>query len=148
MKINYLLVFALLTSISLWAQPINDNLCDATMLMIGKDCSTTLPYTSKGATAEIGEPIGDCYVDVSVEQSVWFTFVPTLSAVSITTDFWGSGLQNSQLAVFELTGGDCTILPNLVQIACNEDMLIPALLIIYRLMALMEQMIIMKVLFA
>jgi len=121
MKKIYLLVFACLSSIYLWAQPANDDVCNATMLTIGADCSATIPYTNIGATTQNEEPVGDCYGDFSVEQSVWFTFVPTSSAVSITTDFAGSGMQDNQLAVFELAGTDCAVLSNLIQIACNED---------------------------
>lgn len=122
MKKNYLLVFALLFSIFSWAQPANDDACSPFMLTIGDDCTATLPYDNTGATAQIGESVGDCYGDGSIEQTVWFSFVaPNTGAVSINTDFAGSGMQDSQLAVYELQGGDCTVLPNFVQIACNED---------------------------
>jgi len=122
MKKFYLLVFVFLSSISTWAQPSNDDPCNAIQLTIGDDCSATLPYDNTGATSQIGEPIGNCYGDSSVEQSVWFTFVaPSSGAVSINTDFAGSGMQDNQLAVFELFGGDCTVLGSYFQIACNED---------------------------
>jgi len=99
-----------------------DDLCNAYPLTLDEDCSLTLPYSNLGASPQVGEPIPDCYTDGSVEASVWFSFIaPPSGAVSISTDFFGSGMQDSQLALFESSTGDCSDLFTLNEIACNED---------------------------
>jgi len=127
MKKNVFLFIAVLCSTVLLAQPSNDNVCDAISLTLDADCSGTLPYTTIAATVESGEDPGSCYGEGSVEQTVWFSFVaPSTGAVSIDTDFSGSGIQDNQLTVFEYDADqtfDCTVLANYVEVACNEDKL-------------------------
>jgi len=130
MKKIYLLFLAVFSVSAVFAQPANDDACSPTMLTIGDDCSGTLPYTNVGATAQLGEKNGECYGDGSAEQTVWFAFVaPASGAVSVDTDFPNSfgeiadNSEDNQLAVFELQGGDCTVLANFIEIACNEDKL-------------------------
>jgi len=104
-------------------QPANDDPCNAEMLTIGADCSTTLPYTNVDATALSGEGFS-CYPDESADNTVWFTFVPTMGAVSISTDFGAvADSSDTQLTVYELSGSDCTIISNYISLYCNEDIL-------------------------
>ncbi len=123
MKKICLLFLTMLSVSALLAQPANDDPCNAEMLTIGADCSTTLPYTNVGATSLPGEGFA-CYPDGSADNTVWFTFVPTTGAVSITTDFGAvADSSDTQLTVYELSGTDCTILPNYIPLYCNEDIL-------------------------
>jgi len=104
------------------AQPSNDDLCNAILLNLDDDCSATLPYDNLGGSAQIGEPLPPCFTDGTIEASVWFYFAaPESGVVSITTDFYGSGMQDSQIALFESSTGDCSDLFTLNLIACNED---------------------------
>jgi len=122
MKKVYSIVFAAFAFLSLGAQPSNDDLCNAISLTLDEDCSTNFPYTTLGASPQLGEPIPSCFPDGSVEVSVWFSFTgPASGVVSINTDFSGSEMQDTQLALYELPTGDCSDLFTLVEIACNED---------------------------
>lgn len=123
MKKIYLIAFAVFAFLSLLAQPANDDLCNAIPLTLNEDCSTTFPYTTLGASPQIGEPLPGCFPDGTIEVSVWFSFTgPASGAVSINTDFSGSEMQDTQLALYELPSGDCSDLFTLFEIACNEDM--------------------------
>lgn len=126
MKKFYLFVIVLLlllSSIYLEAQPVNDDACNAIMLSLNADCSATLPYTNITATTQAGELIGSCYGDNSIEQTVWFSFVaPASGAVSISTDFAGSGMQDSQLTLFQLLASMSELIDiEIVEAAVNSD---------------------------
>jgi len=126
MKKNLLLLFiAVMFSTVLLAQPANDNICDALALTLDADCSTTLPYTNVAATVQVGEDAGTCYGEGTIEQTVWFSFVaPSTGAISITTDFSNSGMQDNQITVFEYDAAqafDCATFANYLEVACNED---------------------------
>jgi len=104
-----------------FAQPPNNDFCAAIPLYLDDDCSYSFPFNNFLADTENGEPISFCFSD-GINNTVWFSFIaPSSGFISINTDFAGSGLQDTQLALYELPNGDCTNLSDLVEIACNDD---------------------------
>lgn len=102
--------------------PPNDNLADAIPLTIDAFCSG--PYTNFGATAEVNEPVGSCFVNntTTVDNSVWFSFVaPASGEVYITTDISPNTIGNTQIAVYPAptVAGDPSTLPP--EIDCDQD---------------------------
>lgn len=124
MKKFLFLLTAVFSTAMLMAQPANDSPCNAIALTLDTDCSGTLPYTNVGATSELGENVPSCLpaFESTIDNSVWFTFVaPSTGAVSITTEFPNSGLNDSQMGVYTLAG-DCAEF-EFTEIACNEDII-------------------------
>ncbi|PVW16245.1 fibronectin type III domain-containing protein [Marixanthomonas spongiae] len=106
--------------ITLKTRPVNDNLCDATPLIVDEGC-TTGSFSNVGATLEVNEPLGSCF-DAPGDQTVWFTFeAPPSGNVTITTDFEGGTLSDSELAIYEApdTCHDFTTMG--AEIGCDED---------------------------
>ncbi|MCC6461446.1 MAG: T9SS type A sorting domain-containing protein [Saprospiraceae bacterium] len=99
--------------------PSNDNLANAISLHPENVCSLT--WSNRNTTTEANEPVpslGDCsdpntWCDsLGAEHSVWFTFAaPASGTVLLNT----AGM-NTQLAVWELLGGD------MVLVAANDDL--------------------------
>ncbi len=106
--------------ITLKTTPVNDMLCNATPLVIDAAC-TRSSFTNIGATLEVNEPMGSCY-DAAGEQTVWFSFqAPSSGNVTVTTDFEGGTLEDTELAVFNAPS-DCSNLSTLgSEIGCDED---------------------------
>jgi len=106
--------------ITLKTTPLNDDVCNATALVVNGICANS-NFTNVGATLERDEPQGSCY-DAAGEQTVWFTFEAPLSGnVTITTDFEGGTLEDTELAVYAAPT-DCQDLTTLgAEIGCDED---------------------------
>ena len=112
--------FSFLSSNSLFAQPSNDDLCNAIPLILGASCSGTPNGDNSMATIETGEPIASCYL--GGVNSVWFSFVaPPSGAVTVSTDF-GIGTNNdTEIALYDLPGGNCNMPSSLVELGCSQD---------------------------
>ena len=116
------LLFIYLNPISqsgLYAQP-NDNICAAIPLTLGATCTNS--FNNIGAGSQSGEPTPLCFS--GGVNSVWFKVTNPSSgaSISITTDFTGFTLNNTEIAVYDLDEyDDCGILSDLVEIACSQD---------------------------
>ena len=106
--------------ITLKTRPVNDNLCDATRLIVDEPCSGS-SFTNVGGTLENNEPQGSCF-DAPGDQTVWFSFdAPISGNVTVTTDFAGGTLEDTEVAVYEAPT-DCSNLATLgIEIGCDED---------------------------
>ncbi|MFA7615404.1 MAG: fibronectin type III domain-containing protein [Moheibacter sp.] len=106
--------------ISIATTPVNDNLCNAISIIIDEEC-TGSSYSNVGATMENSEPVGDCF-DAPGDKTVWFSFeAPASGNVTVTTDFNGGTLTDTELAVYEAPD-DCADLSTLGhQVGCDED---------------------------
>jgi hypothetical protein len=106
--------------ITLKTPPVNDNLCNATALIVDAGCSGS-NYTNIGATLETDEPQGSCF-DAAGDQTVWFSFeAPTSGNVTVTTDFVGGTLEDTEVAVYNAPS-DCGNLNTLdTEVGCDED---------------------------
>ncbi len=105
--------------LTLTTPPVNDNVCDAIDLAVGGICDNN--YSNIGATIEQDEEPGSC-IEFPGNATVWFTFTaPPSGNVTVSTDFEGGTLTDSQLAVYDAPG-DCSDLSTLgAEIGCNED---------------------------
>lgn len=121
---KYFLLFNLLFTIcctALFAQPANDNLCDATPITLGEMCDGTSNIILDMATAETNEPqltCGTATDDTLVYNSVWYSFVAPANEVYIlaAADF-PTTFNFYQMNLFTL-GGDCADLSNLELVQC------------------------------
>lgn len=129
------LVVALTLPFLAFAQPSNDDICNAEALSLGSTIGSSLSYGPvdvTGATAQPGEPDspvgtgsnscraqdGWCSTDVIVQNSTWYTFTgPSAGSVLIQT----GGDFDTQLAVY---GGSCTdiLAGNGTFLGGNDDM--------------------------
>ncbi|NBC57612.1 MAG: T9SS type A sorting domain-containing protein [Bacteroidetes bacterium] len=99
--------------------PLNDDICNAITLGVN-DLSTPSQYTNIDATTETNEPSPGCFTD-GISNTVWFDFVaPSQGSVTITTDFAGSTLTDSEFAVYQ-SSSTCDDFSSLVEIACAVD---------------------------
>lgn len=112
------------------AQPANDDLCNATDLVIGQSCNGVPNADNTGATIQVNEPVpqdGDCATgEVGFSggvASVWFTFTaPESGFVTIRTDRNVNGSNtDTEMGLYTLTGEDCSDLSQLVLVDCNQD---------------------------
>ncbi|MCB0845019.1 MAG: T9SS type A sorting domain-containing protein, partial [Bacteroidetes bacterium] len=109
-----------------FSAPINDTLCNAIPLIVGGSCNPNNPNgNNMGATFEINEPVGSCFVGGA--NSVWYTFIgPPSGYVNVTTNLpVGAGFSmndDTELAVYELPNGDCYNLSDLNEVGCNQDL--------------------------
>lgn len=113
----------MLGQFSLSAQPLNDDLCNATPLIVGASCNGIPNGNNTAATSEMNEPFPFCFFTPG-DNSVWFSFVaPASGFVTIDTDIptANTSLEDTQLGLYELIGGNCASLFNLSQIACDRD---------------------------
>ncbi|MEZ4827540.1 MAG: PPC domain-containing protein [Bacteroidia bacterium] len=105
---------------NLFAQPANDNLCNAVSLTLDASCNGVPNGNNTSATAQSGEPLASCYV--GGPNSAWFSFVaPASGLVSITTDFLIGTNDDTEIALYDLPGGDCNNLASLVELGCSQD---------------------------
>lgn len=106
----------------LLAQPPNDNLCNATPLTLGMDCSGITNISTDFATAQTNEPnftCGSAAHDTLVYNSVWYSFVAPAGPVYLLAAPDSAIITNSfQMSVYSLNG-DCADLSNLELVACN-----------------------------
>ncbi|GAB4417339.1 MAG: hypothetical protein OHK0039_27580 [Bacteroidia bacterium] len=116
------LMLSSLTSVQAQA-PANDSICNAVQLTLGAACSGTPTGNNTAATAEAGEPVGSCFAGGA--NSVWFYFVaPPSGLVSLTTDFSGFTNDDTEIALYGLTGNTTASCPDyaeMFQIACDQD---------------------------
>ncbi|RYE20731.1 MAG: PKD domain-containing protein, partial [Sphingobacteriales bacterium] len=123
MKFWITILIALFAATGAFAQvPVNDNCATATLLPVvpasGTCAPAAIPYTNINATTVTTDPAAPlCWAPATISHNVWFRFVPTTSAVSITTSAASGAnpLTNSQIAVYSGTCGTLT------EIACNEN---------------------------
>lgn len=83
MRISYLVVLFALFSISLHAQPVNDD-CNTAIHLSNSDtwCSAPAAYTNVNASPYAGPPPDDdCFLQL--QNDVWFTFTPQTPALYI-----------------------------------------------------------------
>lgn len=101
--------------------PANDALCQAIALEIDAE-SAGDAYTLAAATAEDGEPVGDCF-DSGINGSVWFSFVaPASGEVRVTTDILGGSCQDTEIAVYAAADVECADPSTLGDaIGCDQD---------------------------
>lgn len=106
--------------ITLKTRPVNDNVCNATHLIVDAGCSGS-SYSNVGGTLENNEPQGICF-DAPGEQTVWFSFdAPVSGNVTVTTDFEGGTLEDTEVAVYDAPT-DCSNLSTLgMEVGCDED---------------------------
>ncbi|MEQ1743908.1 MAG: MopE-related protein, partial [Saprospiraceae bacterium] len=98
-----------LFSQTIFAQPVNDNACDATLLTVGATCSGT-PYTTAQANGQSGEQTA-CG---SQTNSVWFKFTaPASGAVRIISS--GATVRKSLYSV-----GDCSNFNTFTWLDCTR----------------------------
>jgi len=98
--------------------PANDDLCNATLLVV--DAAPTTG-TNVSATGQLNEPNGSCWFSTATQNSVWFSFVATATDHKVTSDFVGVGLTDDHLAVYNGLG-NCADMTTLgTQIGCSED---------------------------
>jgi len=122
-------LFMVCIATTAFAQPSNDDACDAIEIIVDGDIVLT---DNTGATAQSDEalpaPAGggqSCYIswcnnDFEVQNSSWFTFVaPVTGAVVITTCLEGTTI-DTQVAVYEAT--DCGDFSTFNFIGANDDM--------------------------
>ncbi len=101
----------LLTATTAFAQPTNDDPCDAIPLTVNNSCNFET-YTNAGATASSGVPAPGCANYNGGD--VWFSVVvPCQGNVVIDTD--DDGITDGGMAVYS---GDCG---NLTLIDCDDD---------------------------
>ncbi|RRO25902.1 fibronectin type III domain-containing protein, partial [Flavobacteriaceae bacterium 14752] len=99
--------------------PVNDDICNAITLGVN-DSSSPSQYSNVDATTQANEPVPPCFVD-GISNTVWFDFVaPSQGSVTITTDFTGSSLTDSEFAVYQ-SSSTCDDFTALVEIACATD---------------------------
>lgn len=121
MRASLITGMLILLGASLFAQPANDSLCGAFPLVVDASC-TLANGDNTGATAQVGEPTPACFF--GEVASVWFSFVgPASGYVNITTDIDSSFVTNNdtEIALYALPGGNCAVLTDLVEIACDQD---------------------------
>lgn len=105
--------------LSITTPPVNDNLCDALKIIVDSEC--TGGYTNVGATSQTDEPMADCFDSPGV-KTVWFKFeAPASGDVTVTTDFPGGTLKDTEVAVYGAPDNcnDLTTLGNIL--GCDED---------------------------
>ncbi len=116
MRISYLVVLFALFSISLHAQPVNDE-CTTAIHLSNTDtwCSGPGAFTNVNGTPYAGPPPDDdCFL--ALENEVWFTFIPQTPALYIRISGAVNNLgtlRNPGVAVFN---GPCS---NLTRVGCN-----------------------------
>jgi hypothetical protein len=102
--------------------PENDDLANAIMLTVNATCSGDM-YTNLGATTQTDEPIGSCYIENTIEHTLWFAFVaPSSGDVNISTDIAPGAIGDTQLAVFEAPTDPNDLSTLGTEMGCGEDM--------------------------
>ncbi|MEZ4775799.1 MAG: T9SS type A sorting domain-containing protein [Bacteroidia bacterium] len=105
---------------NVFAQPANDNLCNAVSLTVDASCNGVPNGDNTNATSQTGEPLASCYV--GGPNSAWFSFVaPASGLVNISTDFLIGTNDDTEIALYSLPGGDCNSPATLVELGCSQD---------------------------
>ncbi len=112
-----LLVVLCLSQYTVFAQaPGNDLICNAITLSVGSGCTQG---TNVNATATGSPAAPACWNPVSTSNDVWYSFVATSSYMSVSTDFSGLTLNNTQVAVYRSSTNNCN--GTLTLLACSEN---------------------------
>lgn len=101
--------------------PANDSLCNALPITVDAACTSPIGDNT-GASAQIGEPFPGCFS--GGVNSIWYTFVgPPSGLITISTDIDSSFITNfdTEIALYELPGGNCANPQDLVEVACDQD---------------------------
>jgi len=109
--INTLFLSGCLISLNVYAQPANDNPCNAINLTVAGACNY-VQYTTTGATASAGVPAPGCASYNGGD--VWFSLVVPANG-SITIDTQSGGISDSGMAIYSGTCGSLTL------IECDDD---------------------------
>lgn len=117
MRISYLVVFLVLSGISLHAQPVNDE-CTTAIHLPSTDswCSGAAAYSNINGTPYSGPPPSGANCFLQFDNEVWFTFIPLTPALYIKVSGAVNGLgtlRNPAIGVFE---GPCN---SLKRVGCN-----------------------------
>lgn len=97
--------------------PINNNLCNATAIVVN---ANEIQGSNAFSDSENMEAEGSCWVNGGDLNSVWYSFVaPNSESVEVSTDYANSSLSDSRIAVYGAS--DCSDLSSLTEIACDED---------------------------
>ena len=96
--------------------PGNDLICNATTLSVGLGCTQG---TNVNATST-GSPVAaTCWNPVTTSNDVWYSFVATTVNMTVSTDFSGLTLNNTQVALYSSSTNNCT--GTLTLVACGEN---------------------------
>lgn len=108
---NFLLyITAIIFSINVAAQ---DTPCTATSISTNTGCNTG---DNTGATAD--GYTGSCWLSAE-SNSVWFEVVAINDTLTFSTDYAGTGLTDTQLAIYSSSDNTCT--GTLTEVGCDED---------------------------
>jgi hypothetical protein len=89
-------------AVTVTTAPANNNAPGAFVVSVGAPCSGN-SMTNSGATQATGEPVASCSGTAGY-NSVWYKFTaPASGGVKITTDFAGSSLTDTRVALFSVT---------------------------------------------
>ncbi len=101
--------------------PANDALCDAIAVVVGDETPGDA-FSLISATGQAGENGGDCF-NGGINGSTWFSFVaPESGEVTVTTDFTGGTLTDTEIAVYAAEGVDCNDFSTLgAAVGCDQD---------------------------
>ncbi len=118
-KFIFFLLFAALCFVqqtALAQAPGNDLICNAISLSVGAGCTqgTNVNATSTGSPAA-----ATCWNPVNTSNDVWYSFVATSTYMTVSTDFSGLTLNNTQVGVYSSSTNNCN--GTLTQIACGEN---------------------------
>lgn len=120
--LTFYIFLAFLSGISanVFAQPANDDICNATVLYVDSLlCSGTPNANNIGATAQPNEPFGSCSAGFANTQSVWFTFTgDSTGFVDIQVPQGTGSLGVVAVAVYT-TPDTCSNFAGLTEVACG-----------------------------
>ncbi|MEL7119838.1 MAG: gliding motility-associated C-terminal domain-containing protein [Bacteroidota bacterium] len=121
MRAIFTLVILLLYSLSVWAQPSNDDCNSPIPISNVNGCSEFGAYSNVGATPS-GYDAADCFS--GAHNDVWFSFVALATTVTVTVSGVtrvgadGGTLQNPEAAMYE---GDCETGGEINEMRCESD---------------------------
>lgn len=115
---RHLLVLAIATvsSLSMFAQPSNDSICNALPVSVGLGC---VEGTNVGSTISETAFNPSCWGGSPISHDVWFKFVATSNGITVSTDVQGLSLANTQVAVYKSSDNTCT--GTLTQVGCDDN---------------------------
>lgn len=111
--------------LSVYAQPANDNPCNATAITVasGATCTpSSTPYTTAAATATPSIPVPTCG-STGYSKDVWFSFVAPASGVVYITTTAGTMTDATMQLLSVTSAGACPgTPPTLAAVACDDDL--------------------------
>ncbi|MGB5981371.1 MAG: choice-of-anchor J domain-containing protein [Nonlabens sp.] len=104
-------------TLSFTSTPLNDNACNAIAIVLN-NVSQGTNYTNVGATSQDNEPSDN--FQSGTEKSVWFKFqAPPTGDVRISTDYFGSTLNDTELAAYDVV--DCADFSSYSQLGFDQN---------------------------